>query len=129
VVKSMSCSHNLHNLLISLSLFLAAQVGPFYLSGMIFCRGPPAEDAGHMSLSLAEADQRRHFPHQAIPVTVAEDTSVTGVAAICVKAYLLDRDVSSDLLEWLLLAREQRYGRVYFYFFKGVHPNVLKVIK
>jgi len=46
-----------------------------------------------------------------------------------VKSSYFADDNSMDLLEWLLISREQGYGKVYFHFFKGMHANVDKVVR
>jgi len=52
-----------------------------------------------------------------------------GKVAICVKGMDFKTDMSGWLLEWLLLAREQEYGKVYLYFYKTLGPASRKVVK
>jgi len=52
-----------------------------------------------------------------------------GKVAICVKGVDFKQDISTSLLEWLLLAQEQEYGAVYLYSYSSFGLTSRKIIK
>jgi len=55
---------------------------------------------------------------------------VVGSVALCIKVHYFDRESAvNDVLEWLLLSREQNYGQVYLHFCEALQGQALKIIR
>jgi len=52
-----------------------------------------------------------------------------GRIAISLKAISFDNDISDQLLEWILISKEQGFGAVYVPIYKDLHENVMNVVK
>jgi len=52
-----------------------------------------------------------------------------GKIAVCQKGIDFDFDISNQLLEWLLLAQEQGYGKINMYLYEGFLEKNLRVLK
>jgi len=55
--------------------------------------------------------------------------SLVGTLGLCVKGIEFRHDISSSMLEWLLLSKEQGYGMIYLYLYKKLHPKTTAVLR